>query len=543
MLAYEGTFNDPNGGVLRQEAYLRLRHLFFFRNELGLFKEIGHAKKFEAHVYGSRRSDPCFEFLAHMFHPSAIDSSYDDFGAEDRQLSGVRDEETGKWSVSGSRERIVRIDYHALDTIRLTYEPENHPLLVQLPWIYSTIDLELISRLSRTDTVESSGLEYVPTVMWDESRAQSEGIIGEHTGFPSRIEQLVVTGPHIGLATFPAKTPRRICTEKNHYDMIDLGAVPRSYLPRSKFQIKIHDPQREVTSVPWKPESTVLDEYRLISRKMIGIAGERTLLASILPPGPPHIDSCFSAAFRDRTALLSTTVVAISIVGDYLVRSLGKSNFRDDTLRKLPYPQSFPWEAVVRCLGLVAATEYFSRLWSETLDESSASCGWSRQFPGHDYQWFTHITAPWHESTSPLRTDIGRRQALVEIDVLIARQLGLTMQGLIHIYRTGFSVLRKYESETYYDACGRIVFTPNAGNRGMSDLVLTRRSNGDQAGWDDVRDLRTGVVTKTFMDDTLPGGPIERIIEYHAPFDRCDREEDYAVAWEHFEKRLREGAS
>jgi hypothetical protein len=77
----------------------------------------------------------------------------------------------------------------------------------------------------------------------------------------------------------------------------------------------------------------------------------------------------------------------------------------------------------------------------------------------------------------------------------------------------------------------------------MSDLVLTRRSNGDQAGWDDVRDLRTGVVTKTFMDDTLPGGPIERIIEYHAPFDRCDREEDYAVAWEHFEKRLREGAS
>ncbi|MFH1758287.1 MAG: hypothetical protein ABH969_09590 [Pseudomonadota bacterium] len=41
----------------------------------------------------------------------------------------------------------------------------------------------------------------------------------------------------------------------------------------------------------------------------------------------------------------------------------------------------------------------------------------------------------------------------------------------------------------------------------------------------------------TITDDTLPGGPRERTITYTAPFDRCDREADYATAWAAFEKR------
>lgn len=49
-----------------------------------------------------------------------------------------------------------------------------------------------------------------------------------------------------------------------------------------------------------------------------------------------------------------------------------------------------------------------------------------------------------------------------------------------------------------------------------------------------MRSLDSGVVTKTFWDDTLPGGPHERTIEFVAPFFRPDREEDYRIAWEHF---------
>ncbi len=62
-------------------------------------------------------------------------------------------------------------------------------------------------------------------------------------------------------------------------------------------------------------------------------------------------------------------------------------------------------------------------------------------------------------------------------------------------------------------------------------------------GWEDVRHMKSGTVERTILDDTLPGGPRERKLVYEAPFDRCDREQDYQVAWAHFEERFgNEGA-
>jgi len=50
--------------------------------------------------------------------------------------------------------------------------------------------------------------------------------------------------------------------------------------------------------------------------------------------------------------------------------------------------------------------------------------------------------------------------------------------------------------------------------------------------------MTEGTVKRTITDDTLPGGPREHVIEYVAPFDRCDREKDYATVWAAFERRL-----
>ena len=44
---------------------------------------------------------------------------------------------------------------------------------------------------------------------------------------------------------------------------------------------------------------------------------------------------------------------------------------------------------------------------------------------------------------------------------------------------------------------------------------------------------------RRITDDTLPGGSIERAVEYHAPFDQCDREQDYRTACQEFEARIR----
>ena len=59
-----------------------------------------------------------------------------------------------------------------------------------------------------------------------------------------------------------------------------------------------------------------------------------------------------------------------------------------------------------------------------------------------------------------------------------------------------------------------------------------------RVGWEDVRDVPDGTrVRRPVLDDTLPGGPAERIVEYVAPFGTADREHDYAVAWAEFERR------
>jgi hypothetical protein len=73
--------------------------------------------------------------------------------------------------------------------------------------------------------------------------------------------------------------------------------------------------------------------------------------------------------------------------------------------------------------------------------------------------------------------------------------------------------------------------------RGGAGPAQSEPAAGIALGWDDIRDLPAGsLFTKTFPDDTLPGGPVERTISYQAPFVRPDREQDYRTAWAFFQQ-------
>jgi hypothetical protein len=105
--------------------------------------------------------------------------------------------------------------------------------------------------------------------------------------------------------------------------------------------------------------------------------------------------------------------------------------------------------------------------------------------------------------------------------------LGMTLKQLITIYQVQFSVLQKIEADTWYDANGRIVFTVSTNLPGVGF---------DRKEWEgNIKGAPAGKkFYRTITDDTQPGEPVQRTIEYVAPFDRCDREKDYKTAWDYF---------
>ncbi len=155
--------------------------------------------------------------------------------------------------------------------------------------------------------------------------------------------------------------------------------------------------------------------------------------------------------------------------------------------------------------------------------------GISELVKGKRCKSFISLTQEWQWST-PLRNWFERRQALVEIDVITAIALGLTLEELILIYNVQFPVLQQNEDDTWYDATGNIVFTCS---KGLTGVGL------DRSVWNEIRDLKAGETFEhTIEKSELYKG---KIVTYHAPFDKCDRVEDYKVAWAHFEEVFKEG--
>jgi hypothetical protein len=60
--------------------------------------------------------------------------------------------------------------------------------------------------------------------------------------------------------------------------------------------------------------------------------------------------------------------------------------------------------------------------------------------------------------------------------------------------------------------------------------------------WESILESNPSELICTAEDDTMPDGPqtVER--RFVGPFFKCDRVEDYKLAWAHFEKLEREGA-
>ena len=565
----EGIYDDPKGGAFRREVYSRLKSHFQFSNEMRLFAEIHHSTLFSVNIYGSELVKPGFDHIANLYAPATVDAIFAHDGRGD--VPGLKDEE-GRWNTNGHLSRALRLDETALATFASLYDSEGTPPTeARLPALHSRELLTAVGRLAnyphRLSALQGT---FSATGHWHETMSQRNGTIRKQIRFPSSPSELVVSGPHFSVGNPFFKTPRELCKKSSDYDCLDLTQLPKEYLPRTtyvpgcdKIEYMLRTPR-----VSWKYDGDtepqyVTDFFRVVNREMVGSSSSRTFSTALIPKKVASINTIVATAFRNVFHCVDYFALSVSIVLDFFIKSTGAGHVNLAMLNRLPILTDDCLPSIrnalrARAVCLSCLTIHYLDLWEEVCDtplpedpsrrhiDAFNADAWTSADPRLPTTFFAGLSPTWTRNVT-LRTDYSRRQALVEIDVLAAKALNLSLDELLTIYRVQFPVMRQYEADTWYDANGRIVFTaskglpgvglPRKAERGNTSYTIDapdRHAVNTALGWEDIRDLETGTVRRRITDNTLPVGPIQRPIEYVAPFTRPDREKDYRIAWNTF---------
>lgn len=523
----DGVYDDPRGGVLREELYPRLRKHFQFINEIKLFHEVDHHTIFSLNVYCNKPSIT-FETISNLFDVSTIEQCYNDSNNGD--IPNIKDEKNN-WNIKGHPDRIVYVGKNELSLFAKLFDGNDNWKQARLPALHAQPLLEILSCFAaQKKTLGNIRDDIYATQMWNETMAQKDGTIRSHVHFPDSTVDSIYSSAQISILNPIAQTTRRIYRVNSDYDRVDLTNINENYMIRVKYSpaCDTHSYQQRIPSTNWNKYN---ENYRLCNREMVGCSSERTLAAAILPPGIGYVHTVFGWTTKNRNLLVYMAGYYASLPFDYFVKAIGKGHINYSTITLFPIIETAYSELIgLRALLMNAVTSHYDDLWNHCWNNSYRFDSWSKSDSRLRPERFTSLTPEWTWHT-PLRTDYERHQALVEIDVLTSMALGMTLDQLKTIYRIQFPVLQSYEIDTWYDQNGRIVFT---NNRSLTNVGFSRPE------WNEIKDAKSGTFTRIITDDTMPGGPIERTIEYVAPFDRCDREQDYETAWAFFEERFKD---
>jgi len=523
LLHPESIYDETGGDEMRKEAYLRLNYHFQFQNQLFLFSEVGHRFKFSVNIYSSRKKSISFFSINNLFNVSTVDLCFQHDGTG--EIFGIKKyEKKGLvWNTKGHKGRIVKYTEDTLQQLGLIFEG-NVKKAPKLPTIHAQ---GIITPILKFNSIELKidGLEYEISTCWGETSSQRDGTIKRVTKFPDiQNYELIYSGPHFYNCNPLYKTPRAKCTEKSHYDVVVHAEIEEDFLPRTNYipNVTIEEYiERKSENLEW------FNSYKVAWSRRINQAAERSLQPAIIPPKVGHVHTVISGIFSEDMVVLIAGITS-SLPLDFYLKSTGKADLYENTIKTFPLTSNSKKVIHIsaRTLLLNCVSNNYSRLWSTQYKEEFKSLSWCKL--DNRLRSFSTLSQNWQKST-PLRNWYERRHALMEIDVITAMALGLTLDELILIYNVQFPVFQENEDDTWYDINGNIIFSCS---RGITGIGV------DRPVWNTIRDLKAGETFEhTIEKSELYFG---KKVTYHAPFDKCDRVEDYKVAWEHFEKIFKE---
>jgi hypothetical protein len=551
LIHQDGHLGDPYGGEFRAHWYSRIVKHFNFVNMIQAknFTEVAKVVQFSVNIYRGRPSETNFEQFTLGYIPSQVEESYAHDGSG--TVGGLRGSD-GKWNTSGHLKRIFSVDSTTLRAMSdLNGDIASPPNQTRFVQPFSEDTLAVLRKISASKTLGSalaqapwSGGGARPVRQWystadlSETEQVKDRTLEKSTKFRN-IDNTIYQGPHFFVGNPLNKTPRRVCSTHASYDVIDLNIITDDFIPRSNFGIiDKKSSELKLSKCRWDTTRLHSDFYRVAIREMINLTSERSFIPSIIPPKINHINTIRSVAFTNERDLLNFHSLSCSIVLDGLYKMSGRDHFKDSDAQKMPWIE-LDDTAIFRSLQLNCLTSHYQDLWERNAI-GLRPLPWSQHHPfqnGID----SRSDAPWSRK-SAVRSEYGRRLALIEIDVLVAQSLGLSLDQLIELYEIYFPVLQKKESNTYFDAKGDVVWISAKGTNNVGYFEPGGKKI-TPTNWKNIVASSPSELVCTVMDDTIPGGAREVTRHFVGPFTQCDRIEDYRRAWAHFERLKSEEAA
>ncbi|MFH9871183.1 class I SAM-dependent DNA methyltransferase [Streptomyces lydicus] len=513
MIHPDTHFSGMREGIIRAATYRHLRvHAHFVNSANWAFDDLDRGWEFGLHIYGTSQ-EPNFLHISELRSADVLPDSLTHDGQG--TAPGIKNNST--WDIRPHHARVVRVDMRRLASWQALTGSTGGP--AQAPLLYPVLAAEQ-GAVEALAAHASSLADYRPMISsgYHETSAAKDGLIRWGNMVVARLEDVILQGPHFASALPFSKKPRIPCRNNRDWDLIAPMELPEDFVPVTNL-VRATDPKTYLAgqdSWDGRPSS---EYFRLAWRRMIPFNTSRSLQAALIPPGPAHIHAVQSMTLNSDLLTILNAGFWASLPLDYLLRITGRADLTPIGAKQMPAAtpdHPLAPALLLRSLRLNALTNHYAPLWSELFDprwagyEDWANCDWPCLKP------LAAGLKPTWEYCTPLRTELERRAALVELDALVSVWLGITADQLAAIFKSRYPQLYAYESATWFDANGR-------------KIAADFNTYGHGQTKQDYLDLMA------HLEDPEHTPPPEG---YQGPFYKADREAEMRAAHAHFQARL-----